>query len=160
MPSTLPAPLSAALFVAVACLALFGSACASRPASEKRFETNPEIVAKLPPRERDLVRRGEVAEGMSRDAVFIAWGRPDVVRSGSSDGRGRERWAYLSRAGGHTTSIGISTGGYGGLHTGVGYQHGPYGGFGYQPYHSYRPHRVERSVEFVNDRVTAWERLR
>jgi hypothetical protein len=150
-------PLSSLCGLAVAVLALLGSACASRPASEKRFEKNPEIVAKLSSRERDLVRRGEVAEGMSRDAVFIAWGRPDDVRTGSRDGRERERWTYLSRTGGHTTSVGFSTGGYGGLHTGVGYQYGPFVGLGNDPYF---PSRVERTVEFVNDRVVSWESRR
>jgi len=157
MPLILPAPVSKALALAVVCVALLANACASRPASERRFEQNPEIVAKIPARERDLVRRGEVAEGMSRDAVFIAWGRPDVVRSGSSEGRERERWTYLSRSGGHTTSVGFSTGGYGGLHTGVGYRYGPFVGFGNDPYY---PHHVVRSVEFVGDRVTSWESRR
>lgn len=147
----------AACGLAVAAFALLCGACASRPASEKRFERNPEIISKLSSRERELVRRGEVAEGMSRDAVFIAWGRPDDVRTGSREGRERERWTYFSRSGGHSTSIGISTGGYGGLHTGVGYHYGPVVGFGNDPYY---PQRVLRSVEFVNDRVTSWESRR
>jgi len=154
-----PPPLLRLLSPALGIALAFGlAACASRPAPEKRFAKHPELAAKLSPREQEIARRGEIAEGMSQDAVFLAWGRPDVVRTGRREGQGSERWAYLSRGGVHTTSVGFSTGSYSGFHTGFGYEHGgPFFGLGNDPYY---PHHVDRSVDFLNDRVTAWESRR
>lgn len=142
--------------------ALFLAACASNP-SAHRIKRHPELYAKLSEREKADAARGLVSEGMSRDAVFIAWGRPDRVMSGSRKGRGRERWAYFGSMPVSTFSVGYGT--YGphpfythyGVHPAFGYGYGP--GWGFGPGIDYMP-VVDRSVEFANDRVVAWERTR
>src|SRR5690606_9295303 len=88
------------------------TACATN--TERRIQKNPGLYAALSPQEKDLVQRGAVAEGMSADAVFLAWGRPGRVMSGSRGGRGRERWAYFSTE--PTTSVSIGYGSYYGPH--------------------------------------------
>ena len=142
--------------------ALILSACATNPA-EQRVKKHTELFAKLSQRERDLVLRGDVNEGMSQDAVYLAWGRPGRVMAGSRGGRSNERWAYFHTAPVSTYSVGY--GGFGphpfysayGVHPAFGYGYGPGWGFGsgvdYVPY-------LDRTVEFVNGKVVAWERLR
>ena len=142
--------------------AILLTACATNPA-EQRVKKFPERFAGLSQKEKDLVLRGEVTEGMSQDAVFLAWGRPGRVMAGSRNGRGSERWAYFSTVPVSTFSVGY--GGYGphpfysayGVHPAYGYGYGPGWGFGngvdYVPY-------IERTVEFTNGRVVAWERNR
>jgi len=142
--------------------AILFTACATNPA-ERRVQKFPERFAGLTDREKDLVLRGEVTEGMSQDAVFIAWGNPGRVMAGSRDGKGSERWAYF-----HTAPVSTYSVGYGawgphpfysayGVHPVYGYGYGPGWGFGsgvdYVPY-------LDRTVEFVNGKVVAWERLR
>lgn len=112
------------------------SGCASRSPVEKRIDKNPALFEELGAGDKDLVLGGEVSEGMSRDAVFLAWGRPDVVRSGSREGKGRERWGYFDRTAVHTASVGFGT--YGpspffadfGVHPRYGYGVGPGWGYG------------------------------
>ena len=52
----------------------------------------------LPPRERQLALAGEVRDGMSADAVFVAWGKPAQVYRGTANGRPLESWVYLRAA--------------------------------------------------------------
>ncbi len=148
-------------FLCLLTLALGLSSCATAP--EQRAKRHPELYAKLSTREREQAMRGVVAEGMSRDAVYVAWGRPDRVMSGSRDGRGRERWAYFGSMPVDTFSVGY--GGFGphpfyssyGVHPHYGYGYGP--GWGFASGIDYVP-VLERSVEFSNGRVVAWERGR
>ena len=141
--------------------ALLFTACATNPA-EQRVKKYPERYAGLSSRDKDLVLRGEVAEGMSQDAVFLAWGRPGRVMAGSRNGRGSERWAWFRSAPVSAYSVGYGWGPHPfysayGMHPAYGYGYGPGWGFGtgvdYVPY-------LDRTVEFVNGKVVAWERLR
>jgi len=153
-------PLSVLFLVATS---LFLASCATNPA-EQRVNRNPALFGKLSQREKDLVLRGQVAEGMSQDAVFLAWGRPARVMAGSRGGRSNERWAYFRNAPVSTFSVG-----YGmpfgpspfysayGMHPAYGYGFGP--GWGFGPGVDYVPY-LDRTVEFSNGRVLAWERLR
>lgn len=151
--------------VASILLALTFVGCQSRSAMEKRIDKNPALFGRLSQSEKDLVLNGEITEGMSRDAVFLAWGRPDMVRSGSREGTGKERWGYFDNAPMHTTSIGIGVGSYGrspfysdfGMHPRFGYGYGPGWGYGHDV--DFLPY-LEKSAEFENDRVVAWERRR
>lgn len=59
-----------------------------------RIQKNPQAYAALSPREKALVTQGQVREGMSKPAVYIAWGRPDSIVHGSSAGRPYEAWSY------------------------------------------------------------------
>ena len=142
--------------------ALFLASCATNPA-EHRVKKFPERFAGLSDREKELVLRGEVAEGMSQDAVFLAWGQPGRVMAGSRDGHGSERWAYFHTAPVNTYSVGY--GGFAphpfysayGVHPAFGYGYGPGWGFGTGV--DYVP-SLDRTVEFANGKVVAWERLR
>lgn len=52
----------------------------------------------LPAAERRLALAGQVRDGMSADAVFVAWGRPTQVYRGTANGRPLEAWVYLRAA--------------------------------------------------------------
>jgi len=154
------------LFFAPVFLFLFSvfcaTSCSSRSAPERRIEKYPGLYGQLSSEHRDLVYRGEVAEGMSQDAVFLAWGRPDIVRSGSREGRASELWAYVENAPAPRSTINV----------GVGTGYSPfYGRFGVHPRFGYATgvgwdigtgadfvNKVVRTVEFSNGRVVAWER--
>ena len=144
--------------------ALLLASCASP--IERRIETNPKLYQALPPAQQQKVQQGEIAEGMSKQAVFLAWGRPDRAAKGSKNGKTYERWSY--------TGYSPTTVGYGG----VGYGYGGWGyggGFGwggyYRPYGYYDPIYFyepaidlvpyeARRVEFQNNRVTEYSRTR
>ena len=152
------------LYVAAPFIALLITAsCATRNPSERRIEKRPDLFERLTPREKELVAAGEIAEGMSRDAVYLAWGRPDMVRSGSRQGESSESWAYFDSVPMNTVSIGFGTGGYHsfytdyGIHPRFGYGVGP--GWSYSTGVDFVGH-ISRTVEFSNDRVIAWERRR
>jgi len=100
------------------------------------------------------VRQGEIVEGMSRDAVFLAWGKADRVQQASTNGRKSEHWAYFASDPVSTASVGYGGGGpWGG-----GYHHGGTGwGVGSDVH---VVDYVARSVDFASDRVVAWQRSR
>ncbi len=142
--------------------ALFLSSCATNPV-ERRIQKDPERFRNLTQREKDLVSRGEVAEGMSQDAVWLAWGRPGRVMAGSREGRSNERWVYFRAAPVSTYSVGYGAfaphpfySAYG-VHPAFGYGYGP--GWSYGTGIESVP-SLDRTVEFANGRVIAWERLR
>lgn len=147
----------------LALLVLLLPGCATMNPSEKRVQKYPGMFEKLSSADRSAVLRGEIREGMSTDAVFLAWGRPDRVMSGSRDGRGKERWAYFSSR--PVTTVSVGYGGFGphpfysqfGMHPVYGYGYGP--GWGFGPGVDYLP-ELDRTVEFTNGRVVAWERQR
>ena len=138
------------LLTAAASLLL--ASCASPVA--KRIERNPDIYNKLSERHKSLVARGEVEEGMSKQAVFIAWGRPDRAFKGSRNGRPMEQWSYLAY---DSVSGGFVGGGYGygGWYGRHGSYYDPF--FVYQPMISYVPYERAK-VEFTNAKVSAWKR--
>jgi len=137
--------------------------CAIRSSAERRIDRNPDLYAELGGKQKELVRRGDVEEGMSRDAVYLAWGRPDMVRRGSREGRGKETWAYFDSTPITTASIGFGSYSghpfynYFGFHPRFGYGVGP--GWTYGSGVDFVRH-VDRTVEFVDGRVIAWERSR
>lgn len=67
---------------------------------QARAERRPGF-ANVPARDRQLALAGEVREGMSPDAVFVAWGAPTHVYHGRATGgtgqapRTLESWVYL-----------------------------------------------------------------
>ena len=139
-------------------LLLFASllipACASKSPADRRIQKNPQHYGGLTTEERTLVRQGRVKEGMSEDAVFLAWGRPDRVRSGSRQGIQTETWLYTRHDPVPYTSVGfggvIGSRGRVAVHPSIGY------GIGSRDFAPV----VERKVEFRNGKVVAWERNR
>lgn len=132
--------------LSIAAVLMLGLASCVSPI-ERRVTRNPEMFSKLPAAEQTSVRRGEVREGMSKDAVFLAWGQPDRVAKGRRDGKNRERWSY-------TQYEQVQHFGYGG---GLGFAGGGwYDPIGYAgPIIDYVP-VPGRSVEFVEGKVAGF----
>ena len=67
----------------------------STPAT--RIQENPVIFRSLPEKDRLLVERGQIREGMSPEAVFLAWGYPDSQPfEGQAGGKRVTRWVYTT----------------------------------------------------------------
>ena len=138
------------LHLFLAAVAVMGLAsCASQ--IERRVSHNPQIFNKLSTNDQQAVRSGRIREGMGKEAVFLAWGRPDRVAAGKRDGKNRERWSYAQYEQ-------VQRWGYGGgLGMGMGYGYGGYGWLdpiGYAvPMIDYVP-VPGRSVEFAVGTVT------
>jgi len=140
------------LFLLPAVAGLLLASCTSPIA--KRIEHNPEIYNSLNARQKQLVQTGQIEEGMSKQAVFIAWGKPNRKTAGSRSGKKTERWSYAGYDTVHGSSLGI---GYG-----VGYWDGGWGypyyyepALYYQPTVTYLPYE-RKWAEFTNSRVSAW----
>jgi hypothetical protein len=93
--------------------ALFFGGCAT---PESRISKNPELYNSLPARQQQLVTQGQIAPGMSRNAVWLAWGGPGQKVNGYARGNATETWVY------YTTTTAYGYGGYG------------YGPYGYGPW--------------------------
>ena len=107
-----------ALLAATAAGALLFGGCAT---PEKRIADHPDLYHSLSTRQQELVAQGQITAGMSRDAVWLAWGSPEQKVNGYARGRATESWVYLA-----TTTLAYPYGyGYG-----YGYPYG-YGRFGY-----------------------------
>jgi len=142
------------IFGVIAAAILAVSCAPNTPQS--RIERNPGLFQALPEVEKDLVSRGEIARGMSKDAVWLAWGAPGQRFEGSEGGRITERWDYIgTRPIYHTSFYGAYGYGFVGRHG----RRYPYSAYGLAPEVSYVPFR-SASVWFVNERVDRWDRLR
>ncbi len=137
--------------------------CSSTP--KTRIENNPQMFAKLSTKDRQLVNHGLIREGMTRDAVFLAWGRPDTVSVGINRGRESENWTYEGQRPVRSMSMNMGFGyggfGYGGLGYGGFGGFGPYGYGGYPMFGSgtavtYIPYTAG-TADFVNGRVVSWK---
>jgi hypothetical protein len=68
--------------------------CATKSTVETRKAERLAVYAELPEDQRELVDEGQIAVGMSEDAVYIAWGKPaQVLYSGDASGT-RTTWLY------------------------------------------------------------------
>ena len=109
----------------------------------------------LPTETQTLVDKGQIKVGMPKDAVYIAWGKPDqIVQSETDQGRA-ETWVY------HGSSLRPYQYWHYGYHGG-----GPfYRGWFYEaplPYLEtdyYPVYYVSAEVTFQNDRVASWRNL-
>jgi len=122
-----------------------------------RIEKNLSVYQKLSHEQQELVRKGEIQEGMTSEAVFLAWGHPDSKVSGQEKGQRFERWDYLALAPVYRNGF------YGDF--GMGFGHGPYRRNGRHAYPIYQgvtaidyiPYPTA-SVEFQNNQVVSWQR--
>jgi len=157
-------PLVRTLFLGIAVL-LFGflAGCST---VDSRIRGNPQTFASLSPGDQALVHQGGIREGMTRAAVYMAWGKPDRVRYGSRAGVPFEAWIYT------TTRSEIVPGDYPPF-SGYGYYrygwsrpfYGRGGFYGYYPFNPYISDIVDyevpyKSAFFERDRCTAWEYTR
>lgn len=131
---------------------LFVSCAPSTP--EYRIQQRPQDYARLSEKHKELVARGQIAKGMGKAAVALAWGSPSSRIEGLKDGRAMERWDYRGQRPVVTNHF------FGGYRSGY---YGPYRysgyGAGFGPEVNYIPYR-RASVWFVNDRVDEWQRER
>lgn len=132
--------------------ALALASCVSTPAA--RIEQRPHLFESLSSRHQELVRQGKIDRGMSKDAVWLAWGSPDRKYDGLTTGKYTERWDYISSEPTFTTSLGFGYTRFGGY---------PFRGYGYGlnmgPELVYVPYR-SGTVVFANQKVDTWERIR
>ena len=79
------------LVAAAAALSLVG--CAT-PAS--RIRKNPELFASYSVEQQDLIKQGKVAIGFDMDAVRLALGAPDRVRTRTNNDGTSQIWSYVT----------------------------------------------------------------
>lgn len=80
------------LLALAGCVLVVFSGCVSTPRT--RINKNPVLFQNLSPEQRQLVSAGRISEGMKRDAVYLAWGRPSIIRVGQRSGVDTEFWQY------------------------------------------------------------------
>lgn len=137
-------------------LAVGLAGCETVTSTERRIAAEPAMFDELSSNHRDLVQQGRVTEGMSKDAVYLAWGRPQETKESSRDGKSRETWVYYGSESVPVRTVGVGVGyGYGDPC----YRYGGWGGPFYDVGYHYR-HRdyVAAKVEFEKGRVVFWER--
>jgi hypothetical protein len=157
--------ISQALFGALFVL-LFLSGCTTL---ETRIQERPEAYRALSPSDQALVQQGKIREGMSQDAVYIAWGPPSSRIPGRNRGRIVETWIYDATAAGDyggpflygsRYGHGLGFGLYGGRR-GRFHRHFFYDPF-YDPFFYNRANIIrypERTVSFQDGRVIAFQFL-
>jgi outer membrane protein assembly factor BamE (lipoprotein component of BamABCDE complex) len=118
-----------------------------------RIEKNPKLYNDLPVSQQEMVSQGQIAEGMSPDAVYLALGSPDRRLDGFSDGIRTMRWDYTTLRPIYHNNF------HGGFGYGRGYYDRYYNNFAFGPTVEYVPAR-SGTVWFENDRVQSWERIR
>lgn len=137
---------------AAAALVLSLASCQSAtPAT--RIAENPVMFRSLPQEQQVMVQQGRISEGMSQDAVFLAWGLPNnAPYEGQKDGKRITRWVYTYQEPVMTTSSAIGPAYWGPYGW---YEPAFYGGVGtvYIP-------RTAATVLFENNKVVSWEKLK
>jgi len=134
---------------------------------ETRISEHPEIFQTLSPRDQELVKAGKIREGMSQNAVWLAWGIPDQKATGVARGHPVETWIYNDYYYANSPyPYPYGPFGYGGyfgggviFHSHGGHRFAIIGDPFYDPfYYSYIPPRVaypSKTVTFSNGRVVA-----
>jgi hypothetical protein len=74
---------------------LVASGCATRSTIPSRIRERPEAYSALTPTMRAAVDAGQIMEGMSKDAVFMAWGHPSETVQVDGPGGPYEMWVYV-----------------------------------------------------------------
>lgn len=127
----------------------FGMGACQTATPAKRIESNPVMYRSLSAEQQLMVQQGRICKGMTKDAVFLAWGKPaSAPMVGERDGKRFERWVY-------TVTRAVPMENFGGWWYSDPWYYrswGPYGGMSV----AYVPENVA-SVTFENDRVTEWE---
>lgn len=84
--------ISSALAAVLAASALFVAGCST---VSSRIKENPAAFQSLSPSDQALIQQGRIRGGMSQEAVYLAWGRPDQKASGMMHNTATETWVYL-----------------------------------------------------------------
>ncbi len=145
--------------------ALFLSGCATATVGG-RIESNPEAFNRLPPEDQSLVRQGRISEGMTKEAVTLAWGRPDRVSERSEGGTLQEIWQYASYRPVTMSPVDYELAYQNYFYSPYWRRRGPYYcdpyygyGYGFAAHTSFQPY-LEGEVVFENGKVVSWERVR
>ncbi|HCI92909.1 MAG TPA: hypothetical protein DHW77_06065 [Verrucomicrobiales bacterium] len=130
-------------------ITVFLSSCSSTPTS--RILKHPEIYKNLSTKHQMLVKDGKIDREMTKHAVYLAMGHPDMKFSGERYGKSEDRWDYNVYI--PVYSHGLSS------YFGSGYcnRRGHIATF-YQPSIHYAPRRGS-SVFFENHKVVGWSRM-
>jgi hypothetical protein len=139
---------------------------------ESRISEHRDLYASLPARYQPLVAQGQIAPGMSANAVWLAWGSPEQKVNGFARGHSTETWVYYTYTDAYPYGYGYGRYGYGypgfygaGLsvfRTHHGRRFVVFGDPFYDPFYSYIPPRIQypdKTVTFVNGRVVAFQHL-
>ncbi len=78
--------------VAAAPVTLLLSGCST---VESRIAEHPDVYHSLSARQQQLVANGQIAPGMPRAAVYLAWGSPDQRVEGAMRREMTETWIYV-----------------------------------------------------------------
>jgi outer membrane protein assembly factor BamE (lipoprotein component of BamABCDE complex) len=62
---------------------------------ETRISEHPDVYQSLSHRDQALISHGQIRTGMSRTAVWLAWGSPDRKIIGNMGGGPTETWVYI-----------------------------------------------------------------
>src|SRR5918996_3102422 len=62
---------------------------------QTRISEHPDLYQGLSPKEQALVNQEQIRIGMSRSAVWLAWGSPDRKIVGNMGGGQTETWVYI-----------------------------------------------------------------
>jgi hypothetical protein len=153
-----------ALTICLSASALILPGCST---TESRISEHPEILQTLSPSDQELVKVGKIREGMSQNAVWLAWGSPDQKATGVARGKQVETWIYNDYYYANSFySYPYGPFGYGGYYGGgvVFHRHGGHrfaiiGDPFYDPFfYSYIPPRVaypSKTVTFSGGRVVS-----
>lgn len=132
-------------------LCLLWVSCSSSP--QTRIDKNPQLYSSLSPDQQAKVERGQIEQGLSKDGVFLAMGKPDKVTQGASKKGEYEQWNYYRMQ----PVMRHGFGGYWGLGSrGYGSRCGRYSGWGYSPSITYIP-RKSAIVRFEGDQVDEYQ---
>src|SRR5262245_13641627 len=128
--------------LAVATATLILSSCST---PQTRISEHPDLYQSLSHRDQALVNEGQIRIGMSRTAVWLAWGSPDQKIVGNMGGGTTETWVYVCYATYYPP-------------------YGPWGYFGdpfYDPfYYSFFPPSIpypSKVVTFARGRVVSYQ---
>ena len=78
--------------VAAAAVTLLVSGCST---VESRIAEHPDVYHSLSARQQQLIANGQIAPGMPRAAVYLAWGSPDQRVEGAMHHQMTESWIYV-----------------------------------------------------------------
>ena len=148
--------------VAATATTLLVSGCST---VESRIADHPDIYHSLSARQQQLVANGQIAPGMPREAVYLAWGSPDQKVEGAMRRQMTETWIYVQYTSAYPYGYGGGFG-FGGViatHRHHGRSFAFIGDPFYDPfYYSYIPPSIPypyRTVTFANGRVVSFQSL-
>ncbi len=135
--------------LALSAAALFLESCQTATPMT-RIDQNPVMFRQLPPAQQLLVQQGRICEGMTKDAVYLAWGNPNTPPvTGQQNGVAYEKWVYNVYQPVMVDSFSMGTGCWNGPHW--------CGGMGTST--AFVP-KEAAWVMFQNNVVTSWESSR